>query len=108
MEYILEKLEVYQLAETFSDEIWFLVVKWDNFKKDTIESNQLGVQIRFQLTLPKDMEDISIKKVSNFIFIPGDQYRKPNPGSQNAAGEGLLNRKNSMNFLLKQKRFLLC
>jgi len=36
MEYTLEKLEVYLLAESFSDEIWFLVEKWDFFVKDTI------------------------------------------------------------------------
>lgn len=36
MEYTLEKLEVYQLAELFGDEFWSLVEKWDNFKKDTI------------------------------------------------------------------------
>ncbi|MEI7736100.1 MAG: four helix bundle protein [Ferruginibacter sp.] len=36
MEYTLEKLEVYQLAEAFSDIIWEIVVKWDYFHKDTI------------------------------------------------------------------------
>jgi four helix bundle protein len=36
MEYTLEKLEVYLLAEMFSDTIWNLVDKWDYFKKDTI------------------------------------------------------------------------
>ena len=36
MEYTLEKLEVYQLAELFSDKIWDLVSEWDYFKKDTI------------------------------------------------------------------------
>jgi four helix bundle protein len=36
MEYILEKLEVYNLAEKFSDDIWDIVEKWDYFKKDTI------------------------------------------------------------------------
>jgi four helix bundle protein len=35
-EYTLEKLEVYQLAETFSDIIWDIVIKWDYFHKDTI------------------------------------------------------------------------
>lgn len=34
--YNLEDLEVYQLAEGFSDEIWSVVVKWDYFAKDTI------------------------------------------------------------------------
>lgn len=36
MDYTLEKLEVYQLAETFSDIVWSIVLTWDNFNKDTI------------------------------------------------------------------------
>jgi four helix bundle protein len=34
--YNLEDLEVYQLAETFSDEIWLIVHRWDYFAKDTV------------------------------------------------------------------------
>jgi four helix bundle protein len=34
--YNLEDLEVYQLAETFSNDIWFLVGEWDYFARDTI------------------------------------------------------------------------
>ncbi len=36
MEYILEKLEVYNMAEDFSDAVWDIVIKWDYFTKDTI------------------------------------------------------------------------
>jgi four helix bundle protein len=36
MEYTLENLEVYQIAEEFSDEIWFIVQQWEHFKKDTV------------------------------------------------------------------------
>ncbi len=36
MQFTLEKLEVYNIAEKFSDDIWDLVIKWDYFKKDTI------------------------------------------------------------------------
>ena len=36
MEYTLEKLEVYNLAESFSDEIWNIVVQWKIFLRDTI------------------------------------------------------------------------
>ncbi len=32
----LEDLEVYNLAESFGDEIWFLVIEWDYFVKDTV------------------------------------------------------------------------
>ncbi|MGN6181100.1 MAG: four helix bundle protein [Mucilaginibacter sp.] len=34
--YNLEELEVYQLAEAFGDDIWFLVNGWDYFAKDTL------------------------------------------------------------------------
>ncbi|MEO6637621.1 MAG: four helix bundle protein [Ginsengibacter sp.] len=36
MEYTLEKLEVYNMAEDFSDEIWNVVIQWDYFIRDTI------------------------------------------------------------------------
>jgi four helix bundle protein len=36
MDYTLEKLEVYQLSEAFSDTVWDIVKSWDNFRKDTI------------------------------------------------------------------------
>lgn len=36
MEYVLEKLEVYNMAEDFSDSVWDIVIKWDYFLKDTI------------------------------------------------------------------------
>src|SRR5215510_36789 len=36
MDYTLEKLEVYQLAESFSDIVWKLVSEWKHFEKDTI------------------------------------------------------------------------
>jgi len=32
----LEDLEVYNLAEIFSDEIWAVVLEWDYFAKDTL------------------------------------------------------------------------
>jgi four helix bundle protein len=31
-----EQLEVYQLAERLSDEVWAVVMKWDNFARDTL------------------------------------------------------------------------
>ena len=34
--YNLEDLEVYQLAESLRDEIWFIVNEWDYFAKDTV------------------------------------------------------------------------
>ncbi|MDB5151579.1 MAG: four helix bundle protein [Mucilaginibacter sp.] len=32
----LEDLEIYTLSEQFADEIWFIVVGWDYFAKNTL------------------------------------------------------------------------
>jgi hypothetical protein len=32
----IEDLEIYALSETFGNQIWFLVLEWDFFAKDTI------------------------------------------------------------------------
>jgi four helix bundle protein len=32
----LEDLEVYTLSEQFADEIWFIVIEWEYFAKDTL------------------------------------------------------------------------
>ncbi len=32
----LEDLEIYNLSMTLSDKVWFFVIKWDYFAKDTI------------------------------------------------------------------------
>ena len=31
-----EKLEVYQLSERIADHVWQVVVKWQNFPRDTV------------------------------------------------------------------------
>jgi four helix bundle protein len=32
----LEDLEIYTLSEQFADEIWFMVIEWEYFAKDTL------------------------------------------------------------------------
>ncbi len=35
-QYSLDDLEIYALAEAFSNEIWTIVIKWEYFAKDTV------------------------------------------------------------------------
>lgn len=44
--YNLEDLEVYQLAESFGDEIWFIVNEWDYLQKIQLESRWHDQQIQ--------------------------------------------------------------
>ena len=32
----IEDLEIYNLSESFADEIWFIVINWEYFAKDTL------------------------------------------------------------------------
>lgn len=32
----LEDLEIYTLSEQFADEIWFIVIEWEYFAKNTL------------------------------------------------------------------------
>lgn len=66
----LEDLEVYQLAESFGDEVWFIVHEWDYFAKDTI-----GKQIvRSADSIGANIADIIIKKIRTSVILAGDQF----------------------------------
>ena len=36
MSNLIEDLEVFKLAEIFADKVWFIVLEWDYFSKDTV------------------------------------------------------------------------
>ena len=62
MEYTLEKLEVYQQAETFSDIIWNLVDKWNQFQKDMAKKD--------------DYKKISLQQTSHRKYLHGIHPQK--------------------------------
>jgi four helix bundle protein len=47
----IEEIEIYNLSENFADKIWFLVIRWDFFSKDTVgkqivrSSDSIGANI---------------------------------------------------------------
>ena len=66
-----QELQVYQLAEKISNEIWFIVKKWDEFTKDTMgkqivrSADSVGA-----LILQKDMDAIAAKIISVLWKLP--------------------------------------
>jgi len=83
MEFTLEKLEVYNLAEKFSDNIWHLVDKWDFFKKDTIGKQLVRAADSISANIAEGYGRYFYKESKQFIFIPAVQFRKQNHGYQN-------------------------
>ena len=97
MDYALEKLEVYELAELFSDEIWEIVMNWDSFKKDTIGKQIVSSSDSISANIAEGYGIFFIRKVNSFIFIQEALFRKQNPGWGSVKGEKLLKRTNVMN-----------
>jgi len=67
--YNLEDLELYQLAETFSNEIWFLVSEWDYFAKDTVGKQVVRSADSIGANIAEGYGRYHYKENRNFCFF---------------------------------------
>lgn len=74
MNYKLEDLEVYNLSELISDNIWDIVMRWDYFAKDTIGKQICRQLILLVQILQKGMADTILKRTKIFVTIAGAQF----------------------------------
>ncbi len=65
----LEELEVYRLAEEFSDEIWLLVSQWDYFAKDTIGKQMVRSADSISTNIAEGYGRYHYKENRNFCFF---------------------------------------
>jgi len=67
--YILEDLEVYQLAESFSDEIWAIVSGWEYFAKDTVGKQIVRSADSIGANIAEGYGRYHFKENRNFCFF---------------------------------------
>jgi four helix bundle protein len=67
--YNLEDLEVYQLAETFSDDIWFIVHEWDYFAKDTVGKQMVRSADSISANIAEGYGRFHYKENRNFCYF---------------------------------------
>src|ERR1700750_895282 len=67
--YNLEELDVYQLAESFSDEIWILVSEWDYFAKDTIGKQIVRAADSISANIAEGYGRYHYKENKNFCYF---------------------------------------
>lgn len=65
----LEDLEVYQLAEAFSDEIWSVVNNWDYFAKDTVGKQIVRSADSISANIAEGYGRYHYKENKNFCFF---------------------------------------
>ena len=65
----LEELEVYQLAETFSNEIWFIVAEWDYFAKDTVGKQMVKSADSISANIAEGYGRFHYKENKNFCYF---------------------------------------
>jgi four helix bundle protein len=67
--YSLEDLEVYQLAESFSDEIWEIVSTWEHFAKDTVGKQIVRSADSIGANIAEGYGRYHFKENRNFCFF---------------------------------------
>jgi len=65
----LEDLEVYSLAESFGDEIWFLVLEWDYFVKDTVGKQLVRSADSIAANIAEGFGRYHFKENKNFCYF---------------------------------------
>jgi four helix bundle protein len=67
--YNLEDLEVYQLAESFGDEIWFIVDEWEYFAKDTVGKQMARSTDSISANIAEGYGRYHYKENKNFCYF---------------------------------------
>jgi len=67
--YNLDELEVYQLAESFSDEVWFIVSEWDYFAKDTVGKQMVRSADSIGANIAEGYGRFHYKENRNFCYF---------------------------------------
>jgi four helix bundle protein len=65
----LEDLDVYNLSELFSDEIWFIVLEWDYFARDTVGKQLVRSVDSIGANIAEDFGRYHYKENKNFCYF---------------------------------------
>ena len=76
----LEDLEVYNLAESFSNEIWLIVINWDYLAKATIGKQLIRSADSISANIAEGYGRYHYKEKETFVTSAEDRLWKPKAG----------------------------
>lgn len=107
MDYILENLEVYKLAETFSDEIWNIVTGWDFFKKDTIGKQMTRSADSVSANIAEGYGRFFYKDSKNFFYYSRGSLQETKAWLNKCKRRNLIDEKKCTDLIAKAELILL-
>ena len=91
MSYRLEDLEIYKLAESFLDEIWAIVIKWDYFLKDTLGKQLVRAADSISANIAEGFGRFHYKENKNFCYFSRGSVIETKSWLTKAKNRNLLN-----------------
>ncbi len=88
----LEELDVYNLSQSFSDSIWFIVEKWDNFPKFGVGKQMTNSADSISSNIAEGYGRYFIKENINFCFYSRGSILETKNWLQKCVRRNLLNK----------------
>ena len=88
----LEDLDVYNLSQSFSDSIWFIVEKWDNFPKFGVGKQMTNSTNSISSNIAEGYGRYFIKENINFCFYSRGSILETKNWLQKCVRRNLLNK----------------
>ena len=88
----LEELDVYNLSQSFSDSVWFMVEKWENFPKFGIGKQMTGSADSISSNIAEGYGRYFIKENINFCFYSRGSILETKNWLQKSVRRNLLNK----------------
>ena len=97
----LEDLEVYNLAESFSDEIWFIVLEWDYFARGTIGKQLVRSADSIGANIAEGFGRYHYKENKNFCYYSRGSLIETKGWINKAKTRGLISESQHADYLNK-------
>lgn len=107
MEYTLETLEGYKLAESFSDKIWRIGVEWDFFTKDAIGKQMVRAADTISANIAEGYGRYFYKESKQFYFYARGSIQETKAWLSKYQRRGIVDLRQSGELLAEAEKLLL-